>query len=180
WSVAIGLGDFRTSGSIADEQVASIGENLADLAPAISARPTLLTIRISVEADDATSAAAAAVTAVTSALDATGVGGTTIRDLEVTEWSLFEERLDEPTYPQLVGITEIAEILGTSRQRASELARSSKFPAPHADLAAGPVWLKPSVMRFASEWDRKPGRPRTSKDGAGRGTGHRRPQAAGT
>lgn len=162
WSVAIGFGGFRASGSAADEQVASIGETLADLAPAISAGPTSLTIRISVEADDATDAVTAAVTAVTPALAATGAGGVTIRELEVTEWSLFEERLGQPSYPELVGITEIAEMLSTSRQRASELARSSKFPLPHADLAAGPVWLKPNVMRFASEWDRKPGRPKSA------------------
>ncbi|HEV2757283.1 MAG TPA: hypothetical protein VG318_16080 [Actinomycetota bacterium] len=160
WSVAVGLGGLRTSGSAADEQVASVAHHLAHLAPAISSGPASLTIRMSVEADDATGAAAAGVTAVTDALDATGAGAATIRELEVVEWSLFEERLDEPNYPELVGITEIAEILSTSRQRASELARTPKFPAAHSELAAGPVWLKPAVIRFASEWDRKPGRPK--------------------
>ncbi|MDQ3914598.1 MAG: hypothetical protein M3323_04595 [Actinomycetota bacterium] len=162
WSVAIGLGGVPASGPTADEQVAALAEKLADLAPAISAGPKSLTIRIAVEAVDAARAGTEAVAAIAPILEAVGLGMGPVQDLEVTEWSLFEDRLTEPTYPELVGITEIAEILKTSRQRASELARSSKFPAPHADLAAGPVWLKPTVMRFAGEWDRKPGRPKSA------------------
>ena len=160
WSVAVGIGDL-VPGSAGPEHVAAVAEKLAGLSPAVSLGADSLTVRIAVEADDAPKAGAAAVKAVSPALRAAGLGTATVRELEVVEWGLFEERLLEPTYPELVGITEIAAILKTSRQRASELARSSKFPAPLADLAAGPVWLKPTVMRFAGEWDRKPGRPRS-------------------
>lgn len=165
WSVAVGFYGLRTSGPTGDGQVAANAEKLVGLAPAISAGPQSLTIRVAIEADDAAVAGAAAVTAVSHALESVGLGISPVTELEVTEWSLFETKLDTPTYPEVVGISEIAEILETSRQRASELARSSKFPTPHADLAAGPVWFRPTVMRFAKEWDRKPGRPRSQTAG---------------
>ena len=55
---------------------------------------------------------------------------------------------------------EVAEILGVSRQRASELASSAGFPRPVANLAAGPVWLLSSINSFNEKWERRPGRPR--------------------
>ncbi len=62
--------------------------------------------------------------------------------------------------PPMVGITEIAELIGATRQRAHSLARSRRFPPPVAELGSGPVWLRSSVELFLEGWDRKPGRPR--------------------
>jgi ATP-dependent Clp protease ATP-binding subunit ClpC len=46
----------------------------------------------------------------------------------------------------LVGVTEIGELLGVSRQRASQIANTyTDFPAPEAELAAGRVWLRAAV-----------------------------------
>jgi len=74
----------------------------------------------------------------------------------------FEEQdreLATPNFPELVGVSEVADLLGVSRQRASALAKSSGFPLPVAVLAAGPVWTRPSLNRFVDEWPRKNGRP---------------------
>ena len=71
-----------------------------------------------------------------------------------------DRELAEPAYPELVGIAEVAEMLGVSRQRASALQTREGFPQPLAVLASGPVWPKAWLVRFADEWDRKPGRPR--------------------
>jgi hypothetical protein len=161
WTVAVGLETAAASGSALDEQVAALAEKLGPLAPAISVGKHSINVRLAITADDAVGAAATAVPEVIVALESVGLGTGPVRELEVTEWSTFEKKLEEPPVPELVGITEIAEMLGTSRQRASELARSSKFPAPFAELAAGPFWLKPTVARFADEWDRKPGRPKS-------------------
>lgn len=160
WSVAVGFGQLPSAAATLDARISDLAERLAGMAPAIGAGESSLTVRLAVEADDAVAAAASAVPEVLGALDAVGLGAGPVTDLEVTEWSSFEKRLEEPTIPELVGITEIAGILGTSRQRASELARSPRFPAPLADLAAGPVWLKPNIARFVQEWDRRPGRPK--------------------
>lgn len=50
-------------------------------------------------------------------------------------------------------------MLGVSRQRASELARSATFPPAVAELKAGPVFVRPAVERFVEGWSRRPGRP---------------------
>ena len=55
---------------------------------------------------------------------------------------------------QLMGIAEIAKLLGVSPQRAHQLSRSDAFPEPLAVLAAGPVWETTSV----EEWARNTGR----------------------
>jgi len=60
-----------------------------------------------------------------------------------------------------VGVTEIAKLLGVSRQRVAQLRRRRDFPAPIAELAAGPVWTRTSLTRFVEAWPRKPGRPRS-------------------
>jgi hypothetical protein len=61
----------------------------------------------------------------------------------------------EDTYlPELVGLTEIARMLGVSRQRAGQLARSVGFPSPVADLAMGPVFVAHAVSEFAREHGR--------------------------
>ena len=54
--------------------------------------------------------------------------------------------------PELVGVSEVAEVLGVSRQRVNELDRLAQrpttrnpFPEPIARLRAGPVWDKRDV-----------------------------------
>ena len=77
----------------------------------------------------------------------------------------FEEQdreLESPNFPELVGVSEIADILGVTRQRASALAKTASFPVPVATLASGPVWTRPSLNRFIDEWPRREGRPPTT------------------
>lgn len=65
-----------------------------------------------------------------------------------------------------VGVSEIADLLKVSRQRVAELRTRADFPAPVAELAAGPVWSRSSLNRFVESWDRKPGRPRRQATGS--------------
>jgi hypothetical protein len=60
---------------------------------------------------------------------------------------------------QYAGVSEVAALLGVSRQRVAELRRREGFPAPVAHLAAGPIWRVAMLQRFLGEWARKPGRP---------------------
>jgi len=84
---------------------------------------------------------------------------------------LSDEELDRelalPSFPTLLGVAELAEKLGVTKQRASELASSRRFPSPIATLASGPVWLAPSINRYLEEWERKPGRPAQSARAGG-------------
>lgn len=54
-----------------------------------------------------------------------------------------------PPAPALVEISDIAKILGVSRQRAYVIAASADFPSPLAATAAGPVFLEAAVKAFA-------------------------------
>ena len=58
------------------------------------------------------------------------------------------------------GVTEVAQMLGVSRQRVMQLRQRDDFPEPVAELAAGPVWKMFNLQRFVEEWPRKPGRPK--------------------
>jgi hypothetical protein len=67
---------------------------------------------------------------------------------------------DLPGLPKLLGVAEVAEQLGVSKQRATELGRTHRlFPPPLAELASGPVWTAWQISSFQQTWDRKPGRP---------------------
>lgn len=58
--------------------------------------------------------------------------------------------VDEP----VMGLTEIAEFLGVTRQRVHQLAQQPGFPAPIARLSMGQVWKSKDV----EEWARETGR----------------------
>ncbi|GAB4621016.1 hypothetical protein MOKP38_45590 [Mycobacterium avium subsp. hominissuis] len=56
---------------------------------------------------------------------------------------------------------EIADELGVRRQRVHQLRHLAAFPAPLAELRGGAVWDAAAVRKFADNWTRKPGRPRS-------------------
>lgn len=91
------------------------------------------------------------------------------RTAEPTRVTVLSEadHADETARPEqekLAGIAEVAEILGVSKQRAGEVARTHPdFPLPIATLAAGPVYTHASVEAFEQRWERKrTGRPRAA------------------
>lgn len=57
----------------------------------------------------------------------------------------------DKTRIRLMGASEIAELLGVSRQRASQLASRRDFPEPVAVLRQGGVWLAEDVEAWATE-----------------------------
>lgn len=69
-------------------------------------------------------------------------------------------RADAPTLPEMVSGPEVAEMLHVSRQRVVQLRSNQSFPAPLLELRTGPIWSRVAIEKFASEWERKPGRPK--------------------
>ena len=61
-----------------------------------------------------------------------------------------------------MGTAEIAQLLGVSHARVSQLARDYEdFPAPAAELAIGRVWKRSDVEAWVARHpDRRPGRRR--------------------
>lgn len=63
----------------------------------------------------------------------------------------------------LAGLSEIATMLGVTRQRAGQIARDYEdFPEPVAELASGRIWETAAVEAWAEAHPvRPPGRPST-------------------
>ncbi|HEY6747047.1 MAG TPA: hypothetical protein VI357_15170 [Mycobacteriales bacterium] len=70
-----------------------------------------------------------------------------------------ERRAAQPTLPELVGASEVGQMLGVSRQRVHQLREHDTFPAPLVEVAMGPLWDARAIEAFARAWSRRPGRP---------------------
>lgn len=92
---------------------------------------------------DAQHALVAGVAAFDRALEATTAGGAKpqIRRLEITD-AAFEP-------DELVGATDIARLLGISRQRVYQLSSEATFPTPAAHLARGALWSRADIEAWS-------------------------------
>lgn len=54
----------------------------------------------------------------------------------------------------LVGVAEVAALLGVTRTRIGQLSKTPDFPTPVARLAAGPVWRREDIELWARETGR--------------------------
>lgn len=116
---------------------------------------TALGVQLSLEASSPETAVVRALRTLRNTLRKAGMAQEPqIVDVEVQAAEHLEARLREPD-PDLVGISELAALLGVTQQRASQLAARRDFPAPYQRLAAGPVWFKHNLSRFLEEWEAK-------------------------
>lgn len=116
------------------------------------------TFSIEMEGGDVGAAAREAVSIFDRACEKLGVVHRGVARVEVMTEHYAELELDQPTETYL-GVSELSSEIGVTRQRVSELRTRPDFPAPVAELAAGPVWASSSLRRFLATWERKPGRP---------------------
>lgn len=56
----------------------------------------------------------------------------------------------------LVGTTDVAAMLGVSRQRAAQLV--DRLPLPVGHPSGAPAWARRAVQEVTATWDRRPGR----------------------
>jgi hypothetical protein len=151
---------WQTPSGVEEESFDNLLAPLAHYSPALAAGPGSLSTAIALKAVGAEEALCIAVRGVRDALHATGIPVVGPTEINVVSDTGMKAQVAGPSLPRLVGIAEIARFLGVSRQRASELSRSSNFPHPMTRLAAGPVWLETSMVHFAKQWERMPGRPK--------------------
>ena len=57
--------------------------------------------------------------------------------------------------PALAAAHEIGRMLGVSRQRVTQLAATSDFPAPVAVLSVGRIWLREDIEAWAARTGRQ-------------------------
>jgi hypothetical protein len=169
WSVYVQAAGPANAPPVDEAAVERFAESLSTYSPAVTGaiapeHERVWSAQLAVsDLDDPVRAAQVARDLVTTAARKAGLPAWPVVKLEVTEWERFDAELDEPNTPDLVGIAELAELVGVRRQRASVLARRSDFPKPLAELASGPVWDLRMVERFVRGWARKPGRPATRR-----------------
>lgn len=60
--------------------------------------------------------------------------------------------LDELTPEDLLGTSEVAKMLGVSKQRIHALRKKPTFPKPIVTLAATPIWSAVDIKAFLSDW----------------------------
>lgn len=162
WSVLIETAALNDSEPELDaDAIDDLIAVLEDYSPAVSYGSHRWAVELSVAAPDGGAALNAGVTTVYKAAEKAAVPRWPVVRVAVTSAVLVDTELSQSNIPTLVGVSEVGDLLGVSRQRASELARTADFPLPVASLASGPVWLEPAVLRFAKSWTRRPGRPRT-------------------
>jgi hypothetical protein len=151
WSVRIeGTGPGPNDLDWADRVL----ESLEGRGPAVQVGPQEVAVRFTVAARDVETASREALR--------------TFRDvlpelepvaIELQSVGEQERQLAASNVPELLGVSEVAEALGVSKQRVAELSESESFPAPIIRLRAGPVWARSAIARFLNQWPRKPGRP---------------------
>ncbi len=153
WTVTI---EAETTRKITEDALEELIDALAPYAASVGGRDKRLSTTMSVEAGSATTATALA----ERTLERAYSKPLTVVDVHVRTWAEHDRELARPAFPDLVGVAELAKMLGVSKQRASEARKKAGFPAPVAELATGPVWIRANVVAFAEGWKRTPGRPR--------------------
>lgn len=165
WNVTIELVG-NDSETVTTDALDDLLHVLSDLSPVVitpSKDPADGRVRfgvdVTIDAPDAHDAIENARYHFAQALDKAGLPRWPVVRVEALTDEELDHRLQTPMFPKLVGVAEVAEMLGVSKQRVSELGRQESFPRPIISLASGPIWAEPAVAQFIEHWDRRPGRP---------------------
>jgi len=162
WSVELQAAGGRGTAHLDEDSIDELLDMLGHEAAAVSHMPGRYSIRLTVQASDIPGALAEATSRVSAAVTKAGLPSWPFVQATVLSADELDRDLTQPGLPAFLGVAELAQRLGVTRQRASDLAKSSSFPRPIANLASGPIWAEPNVTRYISTWTRRPGRPKTS------------------
>lgn len=142
------------------DQVDELLTELHPLAAVVTLGGTDLGIQITVPSGGAPAALQRGLVRIEPALASAGFAtDMTMIEVSAVDADILHERNERPP-ERFLGLAEVAQLFGVSKQRVSELRATPRFPAPIAELAAGPVWKASTLGRFLESWERKPGRPR--------------------
>lgn len=157
WAITLeGAGDEP----VTSEHLDSILDALEAYSPAVAGGavtdPGRFSITLSIEGDlRAGAALGRGVLVAEKAAANAGLGGVRFVRCEVMTFAEQDAELARPVFPAVVGISEIADLLEVSRQRASELQHRAGFPAPVVRLKSGPIWLRANLDAFVEGWSNR-------------------------
>lgn len=155
WTVSI-----EVAGDLAAEQVdLERVDALADYHAVTTAARRRYGAQFDVHAPTAERATEAALSTFCAAAHKVGLPGWPVVHVELMMVDDQQAALEEPAFPDVLGVTEAAQMLGVSRQRLAQLEGRRDFPEPMVRLAAGPGVAASSIEGFERRWDRRPGRP---------------------
>lgn len=129
----------------------------ADLA--VSSGDRDVALRFTVVAGGADQAVAEGVALWAACAATAGMAGWPLVQADAATYEVRAEQFRSSAVPPLVGVAEVAEMLGVTKQRVSALGREDRLPAPVARLASGPVWSAEGIEQFVTGWARRRGRP---------------------
>lgn len=158
WSIRV---QATVPAPLTQDQTDALVDALAPHNPSIvtDTAPATVAARLDIEAATLRAAAAAGIKAFTEALTGLTIEYA-VEAVEATTYDALDRQLAQPPVPPLVGMAEIATLLGVSRQRAHEVSARPDFPTPVQHLAAGAVYIRAQVEAFNRGWERKrTGRP---------------------
>jgi hypothetical protein len=159
WSVFVkAQGEDPEGRVVTGERLEALAERLVPHHGVVGGGGGFYDAQLSLEGDDLAAVVTAALGVFAEARAAVALPAWPCVALEAKTEALLDTELAEPPFPEVVGPTEAARMLGVSRQRLYQLAERDDFPPPMVQLAAGPVWLTDSIRAFERGWDRRPGR----------------------
>lgn len=94
--------------------------------------------------------------------------GRIMPNLEIASVRILDEETrtaenEEPTFPPMMAIPDIGELLGVTRQQAHRLTKREDFPTPALEPRTGPLWIRAAVESWNEHTKRQAGRPATRK-----------------
>ncbi|HUR18206.1 MAG TPA: hypothetical protein VMZ51_04630 [Acidimicrobiales bacterium] len=113
--------------------------------------------RFFVTSPGAESAIEEGVEALQGAAKSVGLPEEPVVDAEASTLAELTSEEPDQKVPDLIGVTELADLLGVSNQLVTVLVRAKGFPPPVAELNAGPVWKLASIDRFIRKAKADPG-----------------------
>jgi hypothetical protein len=86
----------------------------------------------------------------------TGIDSWPLVRAEAATYDELEKDFRATALPPLVGVSEVAEMLGVTKQRVSALHQENRLPRPLARLASGPVWAAAGIQKFSETRANRP------------------------
>ena len=104
-----------------------------------------IVITLTVWAFDHRTAAQIASASCDDGLHAAGLPALVVADCRAARMDVVRGEVEET--PDLIGVSEIADLLGVSKQRAWQVTKTKSFPAEAFHPKAGPLWWQSAVVR---------------------------------
>lgn len=138
WTASIKYGFDGAAPQLDVDTKAEFLSNLAGRCAVFSMSDRYLGLTFDLRAPDFEMAISVAKTAADDAFSAIGLAPAEVVQAEVISKQLARE--EDRVTPDFMGVAEVAEYLGVTKQRVAQLAKTKRFPAPIVKLSATPVW----------------------------------------